>query len=70
MIRLHCWLNGHKSKQTPGDSEGHGNLVCYNSWGHKESDTLQWLNNNKQQIILPEVIPEFQELKLLELIVH
>ena len=70
VIRLHYWLNGRKSKQTPGDSEGQGNLVCYNSRGHKELDTTQWLNNNKQQIILPEVIPEFQELKLLELIVY
>ena len=28
-----------ESEQTPGDSEGHGSLVCCNPWGHKESDT-------------------------------
>ena len=25
----------------------HRSLVCYNSWGRKESDTTYWLNNNK-----------------------
>ena len=35
-----------------------------------KSQTQLWLNNNKQQIILPEVIPEFQELKLLELCIN
>ena len=24
----HCWLNGHEFQQTPGDSEGEGNLAC------------------------------------------
>ena len=26
------------------DSVGRGGLVCYNSWGHKESDTIERLN--------------------------
>ena len=30
----HHQLNGHKSEQTPGDSEGQGSLVCCSSWGH------------------------------------
>ena len=34
-------------EQTPGDSEGQGNLVCYSPWGHKESDMIQLLNNSK-----------------------
>ena len=25
-----------------------GSLACYKPWGHKESDTTEWLNNNKQ----------------------
>ena len=25
-------------------SEGQGGLVCCDSWGHKESDTTEWLN--------------------------
>ena len=38
-------LNGHAFEQTPGDSEGQGSLVCYSSWGHKESDMTEGLNN-------------------------
>ena len=34
----HHWLNGHEFEETPGDSEGEGNLVCCSSWGGKESD--------------------------------
>ena len=39
MVGWHPQLNGHKSEQTPGDSEGQGSLVCCSSWGHKEMDT-------------------------------
>ena len=28
------WLNGREFKQTQGDSEGQGSLVCCSSWGH------------------------------------
>ena len=27
----------------PGESDGHRSLVGYSSWGHKESDTTEWL---------------------------
>ena len=33
-----------------GDSEGPGSLVCCCPWGHIESDTTEWLNNNKTSI--------------------
>ena len=33
-----------------GDSEGQGSLVCCSPWGHIESDTTEWLNNNKTSI--------------------
>ena len=36
MVRQHYRLNGHESVQTPGDSEGQGNLVCCRPWGYKE----------------------------------
>ena len=39
------WLNGHEFEQTLGDSEGQGSLACCSSWGYKESDTTQPLNN-------------------------
>ena len=38
MVGWHHWLNGHELKQTPGDSEGQGRLVCCKWWGHKELD--------------------------------
>ena len=41
MVGWHHWFNGHKFEQTPGDGEEPGSLVCYSSWGHKESDTTE-----------------------------
>ena len=46
MVGWHHWLNGHEFEKTPGDGEGQGNLACCSPWGHKESDTTEWLNNN------------------------
>jgi len=37
-------------EQTPGDSEVQGSLACCSSWGHKESDTIEWLKNNKANL--------------------
>ena len=34
-------------EQTLGDNEGQGSLACCCSWGHKELDMTEWLNNNK-----------------------
>ena len=45
MAGWHHRLNGHE--QTPGDGEEQGSLVCCSSWGRKESDTTERLNNNK-----------------------
>ena len=39
---------GHEFSQTPGDSEGQVSLACCSPWGHKESDTTEWLNNEQQ----------------------
>ena len=40
-------LNGHEFEQAPGDDEGQGSLACCSPWGHKESETTEWLNNKK-----------------------
>ena len=37
-------LNGHEFGWTPGVGDGQGGLACCGSWGHKESDTTEWLN--------------------------
>ena len=39
MVGWHLQLNRHMFKQTLGDSEGQGILVCCVSWGCKELDT-------------------------------
>ena len=46
MVGWHHRLNGHGFEQTPGDSEGQESQACCSSWGCKESDVTQWLNNN------------------------
>ena len=32
----HHWLNGHKTEQTPGATEGQGSLACYSPRDCKE----------------------------------
>ena len=44
MVGWHHWLNGHGFGWTPGVGDGQGGLACCGSWGHKESDTSEWLN--------------------------
>ena len=39
VVREEQRLNGHEFEQTLGDGGGHRSLVCFNPWGHKESDT-------------------------------
>ena len=41
------WLDGHELGQTPWDGKGQRGLAGCSTWGHKESDTTWWLNNNK-----------------------
>ena len=44
MVEWHHRLNGHGFGSTPGVGDGQGSLVCYNSWGHKESKMTEQLN--------------------------
>ena len=44
MAGWHHWLDGCESEWTLGVGDGQGGLACCNSWGHKESDTTEWLN--------------------------
>ena len=39
-------INGQDFEQTSGDGEGQGSLMCCHSWGHKESDKADALNNS------------------------
>ena len=49
MVGWHHWLNGHGFGWTPGVTDGQGGLACCSSWGHKESDTTEWLNWTDKQ---------------------
>ena len=44
MVGWHHRLNGHEFEQAPGVGDVVGNLVCYSTWGHKESNMTEWLN--------------------------
>ena len=56
-------LSGHKSEQTPGDSEKQGSLCC-SAWSLKESDTTQELKNNNTYLdILYYITPKTHVLK-------
>ena len=45
----HVWMYGRKWQSTPvllpGKSHGQRSLVGYSLWGHKESDTTEWLHS-------------------------
>ena len=43
-MRWHHQLDGHEFEQSPRVGDGQGGLACCDSWGHKESDTTEWLN--------------------------
>ena len=51
MVGWHHWLMGHAL----GD-EGQGSLICCSSWGHKELDMTEWLNNNESKAQPPVCI--------------
>ena len=44
MVGWHHRLDGHGFGWTPGVGDGQGGLTRCGSWGHKESDTTEWLN--------------------------
>jgi len=44
MVGRHHQLDGHEFQQAPGVGDGQASLVCCSPWGHKESDTTEWLN--------------------------
>ena len=44
MFGWHHRLDGHEFEQAPGDGDGQGSLACCSPWGHKESETTEWLN--------------------------
>ena len=52
LVGWHHRLDGHGFGWTPGVGGGQAGLVCCDSWGHKESDTTEWLNWTEWLMIL------------------
>ena len=46
MVGWHHWLNGNGFEQTQGDGERQGSPACCSSWGCKELDATQRLNDD------------------------
>ena len=44
MVGWHHRLYRYEFQQAQGVGDGQGSLVCFSSWGHKESDTTEQLN--------------------------
>ena len=44
MAGWHHWLDGRESEWTLEVGDGQGGLVCFDSWGCKESDTIEQLS--------------------------
>jgi len=68
-LSQHHWLNGCEFERVPGDGEGQGSLVCCSPWGCRESDTMEWLNNNKSKCTMNRTVKaisqRLQPMKLL-----
>ena len=51
MVGWDHWLDGHEFEQAPRVDDGQGSLVCFSPWGHKESDTTEWLNWTDKRVV-------------------
>ena len=65
MVGWHHRLNGHGFGWTPGVDDGQGGLACCNPWGHKESDTTEWLNWTEVILLFYDFLKEITHLHLL-----
>ena len=44
VVGWYHWLHGYEFGSTLGVGDVQGRLACCSPWGHKESDTTEWLN--------------------------
>ena len=51
MAGWHHWLDECESEWTLGVGDGQEGLACCDTWGHKESDTTEWLNWTELRIV-------------------
>ena len=70
MAGWHHRLDRHEFGWTPGVGDGQGGLACCDSWGHRESDTTERLNDWTEQLLyvvclfLPPLLPRWPFLSL------
>ena len=64
MAGWHHGLDGRESEWTPGVGDGQGGLACCDSWGHKESDTTEWLNWTELNILYNGILPAVKRSKM------
>ena len=57
MAWWHHRPNGHEFEWTSGVGDAQGDLACCDSWGHKESDTTEWLNWTELYDLNPCISP-------------
>ena len=50
MVGWHHWLDGHEFKQTPGNSEGQGTLLCCSPWVAKSQTGLATEQQHEEKI--------------------
>ena len=50
MAGWHHRLNGHEFERAPGNNEGQENPAYFSSWGCKESDMTQQLNDKSNSM--------------------
>ena len=61
IVGWHHRHNGHRFGWTLGVGEGQGGLACCGSWGHKVSDTTEWLKWTEEGHIGRHLIPNADE---------
>ena len=50
MAEWHYRLDAHEFGWTLGAGDGQGGLACCSSWGHKGSDTTEWLDWTEEDV--------------------
>ena len=61
------WLDGitdsmHRSLGKLGIGDGQGGLACWDSWGHKESDTTEWLYWTELNVLFKNLVGVISEM--------
>ena len=59
----HHWLDGRESEWTPGVGDGQGGLACCNSWGPKELDKVNWIEQAFYSYVV-QVVDSAEGIKL------